>query len=250
VTAEQELPHMYGDLAGWFQLLSAPQEYEEEAAFYLDVLIRALGRVPRSVLELGSGAGNNAFNYKSAVESVTLSDLSSGMLALSRRLNPECEHIQGDMRSLRLERAFEAVFVHDAVCYMTSAADLEAAMTTAYVHCAPALAPDHVRESFAPSTDHGGNDGADGRALRYLEWTRAADPSGSSYEVDYAYLLSEAGQPTRAVYDRHVCGLFSRADWLRLLEEVGFQASVVPFEHSEVAYTLDVFVGVKPLRLA
>ena len=46
------------------------------------------------------------------------------MLALSRALNPECEHLAGDMRTLRLGRVFDAVFVHDAVCYMTTRADL------------------------------------------------------------------------------------------------------------------------------
>ena len=36
---------------------------------------------------------------------LTLTDLSEGMLAQSRALNPEAEHIAGDMRTLRLNRA-------------------------------------------------------------------------------------------------------------------------------------------------
>ena len=32
---------------------------------------------------------------------------------MSRSINPECEHVQGDMRTLRLGREFDAVFVHD-----------------------------------------------------------------------------------------------------------------------------------------
>ena len=35
---------------------------------------------------------------------MTLVDLSEEMLAVSRELNPECEHLQGDMRTLRLGR--------------------------------------------------------------------------------------------------------------------------------------------------
>jgi hypothetical protein len=122
-------------------------------------------------------------------------------------------------------------------------------MQTAFEHCRPGgvalFAPDHVRENFQPSTDHGGNDGHD-RSLRYLEWTHSPDASGATYVVDYAYLRCQAGQPVNVVHDQHVCGLFSRADWLRLLGEVGFAASVIPFQHSEVNYTLDVFLGVKP----
>ena len=61
-----------------------------------------------------------------------------------------------------------------------------------------------------------------------------------------AYLLYQDGQPIQTVHDQHRCGLFSRADWMRLLAEVGFQASTIPFQHTEVDYTLEVFLGVKP----
>src|SRR5439155_674947 len=124
-----------------------------------------------TLLELGAGGGSNAWYYKRHIESVTLTDLSEGMLTLSKTRNPECEHIQGDMRSLRVNRVFDAVFVHDAVCYMTTWDDLKQAMETAFAHRRPGgvalLAPDHVRENFQPGTDHGGHDGP-GRALRYL----------------------------------------------------------------------------------
>ena len=51
------------------------------------------------------------------------------------------------------------------------------------------VAPDHVRENFRTSTDHGGQDEAEAsRGLRYLEWTWDPDPGDSSYTVDYAYL--------------------------------------------------------------
>jgi len=49
---------------------------------------------------------------------------SEPMQALSRALNPECEHVLGDMRTLRLGRAFDVAFVQDAVMYMTSEEDL------------------------------------------------------------------------------------------------------------------------------
>ena len=67
---------------------------------------------------------------------MTLVDLSPQMLAVSRALNPECEHREGDMRTVNLGRTFDAVFVHDAIMYMTSEADsLIAAMRNAYRHC-------------------------------------------------------------------------------------------------------------------
>jgi hypothetical protein len=155
------------------------------------------------------------------------------------------------MRTVRLGRAFDCVFVHDAVVYMTTESDLKRVMETAFVHCRPGgaalFAPDHVRETFRASTRHGGRDG-ESRGLRYLEWTWDPDPTDSRYVVDCAYLLRESDGSVRVEHDRHVEGLFARADWLRLLSEVGFRSRVVPFEHSEVEVGAEVFVGSKPGR--
>ena len=146
---------MYDELAPWWPLLSAPADYGEEAAFYRGAILGAAELEVRSVLELGSGGGNNASHLKRHFD-LTLVEPSAGMLAVSRALNPHCEHVQGDMRTVRLGRRFDAVFVHDAVCYMTSEEDLLRAMETAFVHTRPGgsvvFAPDHVRETFRPST--------------------------------------------------------------------------------------------------
>jgi hypothetical protein len=84
-----------------------------------------------------------------------------------------------------------------------------------------------------------------GRSLRYLEWTWDPDPQDETYVVDFAYLLREGGQ-MRCEYDRHILGLFSRCDWLKLLGEVGFVPQSRPFEHSELEPgSTEVFVGVK-----
>jgi SAM-dependent methyltransferase len=230
------MPKMYEELASWWPLLSAPADYEEEAAFYGTTLAAACERPPRTVLELGSGGGNNASHLKSRFQMV-LVEPSPGMLELSRALNPECEHIAGDMRTARLGRQFDAVFVHDAVVYMTTESDLRKAIDTAFVHCKPGgaalFAPDFVRETFKPSTDHGGHDGQT-QGLRYLDWTWDPDPADTTYVVDYAYLLRTPDGAVRVEHDRHVEGLFSRADWLRLLTEAGFEPRAVPLEHSEL----------------
>ena len=204
---------LYDDLASWWPLLSPPSDYEEEAAFYREALTAACEGPVRTLLELGSGGGNNAFHLKPHF-TLTLVDLAPGMLEVSRALNPECEHVEGDLRSVRLGRTFDGVFIHDAICYMTTEADLRQAFETAYVHCRPGgaalFAPDYVRETFQPTTDHGGTDGAD-RALRYLEWAYDPDPADTSYLVDYAFLLRAPDGRTRIEHDRHVEGLFPRA---------------------------------------
>lgn len=245
-------PKLYGELASWWTLLSPPSEYAEEAAFYERLLTDACEPPAKTMLELGCGGGCNASYIKANFE-MTLVDRSENMLALSRALNPECEHVQGDMRSVRLSRMFDCVFVHDAVVYLTNVEDLRKAIETAFVHCraggAALFAPDHVIETFKPSTDDGGHDGDDGRALRYLEWTWDPDPNDSTYTVDYAYLLRESDGTTRVEHDRHIEGLFSRDEWLRLLSDTGFEPSVVPLEHSELEPgDYEVFVAKRPGR--
>lgn len=215
-------PRLYSDLAGWFHLLTAPSEYAEEATLYRQ-LLESMGPI-RTVLELGSGGGNNASHLKAQFR-MTLVDVSSQMLRESQRINPECEHLVGDMRSLRLGRCFDAVFIHDAVDYLTDLDDLRATMTTAHAHLHPGgvalLCPSHFRESFAPSTEHGGHDeGA--RGLRYLEWTWDPIPSDTTYVLDLAYLLRD-GMEVRVEHDRHILGLFSRDEWLTALRDTGFE---------------------------
>jgi SAM-dependent methyltransferase len=243
------MPKLYTLLADWWPLLSPPSEYPEEAAIYAQYLAGAGTQPSRTMVEFGSGGGSNASHLKQQFQ-MTLVDLSPGMLAVSRALNPECEHLEGDMRTARLGREFDRVFLHDAICYMTNAADLHKAVETAFVHCRPGgaalFAPDFVRENFRASTGHGGYDGEQ-RGLRYLEWTWDPDPADSTYVVDFAYILRDKDGAARVEHDRHIEGLFGRAEWLQILTGVGFQPRVVAFEHSEIATgPVEFFLGCKP----
>jgi SAM-dependent methyltransferase len=233
---------LYGELADWWPIFSAPQEYRKEAAFFARALAGSGDPPPRRVLELGSGGGNNAFHLKKKF-AMTLVDLSPHMLAVSRALNPECEHHEGDIRTVRLGRTFDAVFVYDAICHMTNQADLRAVMRTAFEHLRPRgvalFVPDFVRETFVENTDHGGNDTPRG-SVRYLQWTTDPTSSDTTYVVDFAILIRDAEGQTRLVHDRHTYGLFPRATWRRLLREVGFELRSVQLPDG---FGRDLFAG-------
>jgi SAM-dependent methyltransferase len=239
---------LYADLAPWWPLISPPEEYEEEAAFAARVLGQA-ARPVREVLELGSGGGHLASHLRPRF-SMTLVDASSPMLEVSRRLNPGCPHIAGDMRTIRLGRDFDAVFVHDAVGYMTSEADLRQVAGTAFAHCRPGgvavFVPDHTAETYQPGTGYGGTDGADGRGARYLEWAWDPDPADTWTLTEYAFLLREPGGAVRAVHETHRLGLFGRGTWLRLLEDAGFRARAITEETSEDRQPRELFAGAVP----
>jgi len=238
----------YGDLAAWWPLISAVEDYAEEASLFASVLRDHVDPL-QTVLELGSGGGNNAWHMKAGF-AMTLVDLSSAMLAASRAINPDCEHLEGDMRGVRLGRTFDAVFVHDAIDYMTTESDLRRAIETAFVHCRPGgvalLVPDHTAEAFEPGADHGGHDGADGRAARYLEWSTDPDPSDTWIVTEYAFVLREPDGSVEVAHETHRTGLFPRDDWLRLLTEVGFDADAIPEVTTEDRPPRDLFLGRRP----
>jgi len=235
-------PRLYSELAEWWPLLSPPSHYVEEAADLLPEMLAATD-APRTLLELGSGGGSLAYHLKSRLK-LTLSDRSLDMLAVSRTVNPECEHVHGDMRTLDLGREFDLVLVHDAIMYMTDPESVRAAIATARRHCrqggALILVPDNVRETFEPETATGGEDGPDGRGLRYLEWSFDPDPTDHTFENVYAFILRSADGSTRVEGDRHRLGLFARAAWLEWLDAAGFTARsrLDPWRR-------DVFVGVR-----
>ena len=249
MNTNETLPKLYQELADWWPLLSSPEEYEEEARFYKRTLLSACKLIPKTLLELGSGGGNNASHLKKHFQ-VTLVDVSPAMLKVSQELNPECEHIQGDMRNVRLGRQFDAVFIHDAIDYMHSEVDLAQVIETAFTHCRPAaaalFAPDHTRETFKPSTSHGGHDRGD-RGLRYLEWTWDPDNADTTYVAYMVYLLREGAVQIRSVFECHTRGLFGHEDWLRVIARAGFEAQSLPFEHTEIEPgSAHVFLGLKP----
>jgi SAM-dependent methyltransferase len=240
-------PKLYGELASWFHLLSSPPDYAEEAEFARGLLSGSPADIPATLVELGSGGGNNASHLKLHF-TMTLVDMSEGMLELSRKLNPECEHIRGDMRTFRSGRVFDAVFIHDAIMYMTTEEDLRRVFETAWLHCMPGgtalFMPDVIQETFVSLTTHGGHDGQteDGRSIRYIEWTYDPDPSDSTYTVDFAYLLREGRGPVRVVHDTHLFGIFPRDRWLKLLRETGFEGRSVADPWGR-----EVFVSKRPL---
>lgn len=242
----------YDELAPWWPLISPVGDYTEESAYFAGLLARAAALPVREVLELGSGGGHVAFHLKRSF-TVTLCDLAPAMIEASRRLNPECEHLVGDMRALRLGREFDAVLIHDAIDYMTTEDDLARAIATAFAHCRPGgvavFAPDHLREGFAESAADDGHDAHedDGRSLRYLEWAWDPDPGDTEILVEYAFLLREPGAPVRCVHETHRCGLFPRDTWLRVIADAGFTPAVVIEETTEDREPREVFLGRRPL---
>ena len=222
---------IYSDLADWWPMISPVRDYKQEAA-YLGALIShctaATAGTPgtrATVLDLGSGGGHVAVHLKDMF-TMTLVDISEQMLAVSRRLNPECDHHVGDMRTVRLGRGFDAVLVHDAIDYIIGKADLRLVIETAAAHCKPGgialFIPDYIKDTFSELTGGGGG-GVDGtgRTASFVERTWDPDPADDWVQADYEFTLYTPGAQAEVVRESHRLSAFSRDTWLSLLADAG-----------------------------
>ena len=224
---------LYQELASWWPVISPSVEYADDAAVIGGIFASA-GRPVRSVLDLGCGGGHVAMYLKDG-RSMTLVDLSAEMLAVSRQLNPDCDHVQGDMRTIRLGRQFDAVLAHDAVDYLTSRGDLGRVIGTAFAHCRPGglavFAPDHTAETFRAGTGGGGGHDGTGRQASFRERTSDPVPGDDWILAEYEFTLRDADGTVRVVPEAHRLGAFRRDTWLRALRAAGFAAEARPGLH-------------------
>ena len=242
------LHRLYNDLAWLWPVISPPEEYADESGFWRRALRDKLGEGRHRILELGAGGGHN-LSHLSRHFQATAVDISPQMIRLSTGLNPGVEHYQGDMRSVRLGRTFDAVLIHDAVSYMLAEEDLKATLETSRVHLRPEglllIGPDWVREDF------------DGATPIQFQWVRKKgrvevtideylhDPDSDDTQIEsiYTYTIIENGKE-RVEKDTHTTGLFPIATWTRLMEEVGFAVEVGRLPPNRGGYGGVLFSGV------
>lgn len=219
---------MYDEFAHLWTQISAPEEYADEAEILLDLVFELLGKergeFRPSMLEMGVGGGNNLCHMTPWVDAVA-ADISPQMLAVSQALNPGVKHVIGDMRSMRLEKKFDVVLVHDAISYITTEADLLATFETARTHLEPGgvfiTGPDWLRgvtEIPNISSKLGGFG-----ELSYTEFVHDPDPTDTEIEIIFTYFIKDQEGSVRVEEDRHRHGLFGMETWLKLMRHAGFE---------------------------
>ncbi len=224
-------PRLYDDLAYLWPILSPPDHYTAESSVLRGLIekhFEGSHDQRRSVLELGAGGGHTLVHLIDAYD-CTAVDLSEPMLENCRELVPQAETLVGDMRTVRLDRKFDAVFIHDAIDYMVSEAEVRQALETAAAHLEPGglcvIAPTYTRETFIDGEVADDGTTTDSQELTYFTYVHDPDPMDDTFEMILLYLIRDMN--TRAVElveDRHTCGLFSNDQWLAWIEDAGFDA--------------------------
>lgn len=243
---------MYEELAWLFPILSPAEHYEEESERFYRLMRKEADIPVLTMLNLGCGAGCHDVHFERYFEIVGV-DLSETMLEVARDTNPQVEYIQGDMRDIRLDRAFDSVAVFDSMVYMTTPEMLRQAFETAFAHLKPGgvlvTAPEEVPETFEQNANWTRTMEGDDVSVTFIEHVYDPDPDDTEYETTYVYLVRRAGEEQKVYTEFHRCGIFPVSTWLRLLEEVGFEAKAVSFEPDAPRTGLPdpILVGKKPL---
>ena len=225
MSAEGGTYRLYNDLAWLWPLWGDVDEYLEECELFTRLFReRATGEV-QTLLDVGCGGGKHAFHFKKNFE-LTGIDISQAMLANAKTLNPECEFLIGEMRTLDLGREFDAVFLNDSIAYMKTEGDLLAAFQSAHRHLRPGGAmvvmAEVTKETFRQNKTAVSISEADDLEITVIENNYDPDPGDNTCETTFVHLLREKGK-LRIEHDHHIVGIFSIDVWRRLLKDTGFE---------------------------
>jgi len=242
---------LYSDLSWLWPIWGDPTvSYAKYCDHVVQLLQKHARRPIETLLNIACGGGKNTFNLKKHYR-VTGVDISRPMLNLAEKLNPECEFLQGDMRSFSLGRTFDAILMDDGISYMGNRADLKAAILVAFQHLNPGgvmvAGPDNTTETFvqnytavAPAMS---NINYKNIEVVFIENYYDPDPTDEHYEGTMLYLIRENGE-LRVETDRHILGLFSIDTWRQIFQEVGFDIDENNYAESSKEYRS--FACVKP----
>jgi SAM-dependent methyltransferase len=217
---------LYTDLAYLWPLWgNADTEYADYCRHVTGLIRQFSPLSATTLLDIGCGGGKNVLNLKREFE-VTGLDLSPAMLDLAKELNPDCTFVQGNMRTCRLGRTFDAVLMDDAISHMNCRTDFVAAFRTAYAHLNPGgvliATPDVTTETFRQNRTTATPAARDGLDVVFVENVYDPDPTDEQYETTILYLMREHGR-LRIVTDHWTMGIFSMNTWREVLLETGFE---------------------------
>lgn len=242
---------LFDDLSWLWPLWGdATVEYARYCDHVVGLIRRYALRPTKTLLDIGCGGGKNLLNLKRDFL-VTGLDLSPAMIAQARALNPGCEIVPGDMRSFALGRTFDAILMDDAISFMDTREDFEAAFRTAFAHLAPGgvlvATPDVTKETFrqnrTTSTPAAEAVKPADLDVVFVENVYDPDPEDDRYETTMVFLVRRQGV-LQVETDVVSLGVFSLDTWRDVLSGTGLEVNEGTYADGEDEYV--VFACVRP----
>ena len=242
----------YNDLAWTEDWLTKPADYEDEVTIYVELIKQYSAEPPDTLLHMGSGAGGHDWVFKRSFN-VTGVDISLGMLEKAQATHPDIEYLEGDMRTLRLNRLFDTVVIPDSIDYMVSLADLQQAIQTAVEHLKTGgilLVVGKTEETFQNNNFAYVGD-KNGVHVTLLENNYINTFRPNTYEATFVYLIRHQGE-LNVYTDHHVLGLFPLATWYKVFKDAGLATQRMNLNHIydkyllvDGEYPMTIFIGQK-----
>ena len=195
---------LFGTYASYYNLLYRDKDYDAEVDYLVSLLSRYSSGAS-SLLNLGCGTGRHDLLFSQRGYKVTGVDLSREMLEIARDQAQEAKQtvdlFQGDARSIRLEKRFDAVFaLFHVMSYQTANEDLLAVLRTAWNHLEAEgvfyfdcwYGPGVLSEP--PTTRVKRMESETLKVTRLAESTQ--DPNENLVTVDYEILVERVGSQT------------------------------------------------------
>jgi SAM-dependent methyltransferase len=224
---------LYTTHAHLWSLISPLESYEAEMVEWCGLVA---GRDIQDVLDLGSGGGHHLFHLVQGLETLTggvAVDLSSSMLDELGALLPQFETINHDMTTLRLERRFDLVSVHDSFCYLTEVQQIGHLFDTIRHHLKrdgiSLVKLDAVTDDFEGPYRYLTTFEDDERevTLTHYEW----DPKAGDGWLEVVYLfLERVRELVTTREERHRLGLYAKDSLLEIASNSGLSGSFHPLE--------------------
>lgn len=208
----------FTQLASVYDAIMAEVEYDEWAAFILDVA-RERGYGGGALLDLGCGTGNSTAPMHERGLDVMGIDKSAAMLAVARAKLPEVEFVETGFTELDLGHRFELVYsVFDALNNLLTDDDMRETFRRVNRHLEPGglfvfdvNTPTGLRDLWEGGKAEGWADDV------YYSWTHTYDEATGLAHVE-AFCSTESG----SFVERHSERGYAAGDLVRLLAGAGF----------------------------
>jgi predicted TPR repeat methyltransferase len=217
----------YRDSAAAYDVLHAARrkDYGREAATVAE-RVRRHRPEARSILDVACGTGLHLAALAAHGFDLEGVDLSEEMLAVAARRVPDVPLHQGDMRTFRLGRRFDAVVcLFSAIGYMTTLEDLAMAVANLRDHLVPGGVM-VVEPWFQPDNWHDGavfGEGAQAGGLAVGRVSRSWREGGESL-IEMRYVMARSDR----VWDFteiHRMGLFTTDEQLEVIGAAGLSVA-------------------------
>lgn len=221
-------PRLYSDLTWIWPLLSPPEDYEVEAPVLVENLLASGMPEGGTLLHMGCGGGSIDWHLKKHFR-LTGFDISEQMLAHARTVNPEVEYVPGDIRTARLARTFDGVFIHDAIAYITTFEDLVRTYQSAGAHLERGgivmSIPEQVREEYVEDRVRSQVHRSGDLSVTTVEVAFDPDPNDTSFETTFVFLARRSGK-LKVEVDTHLNGIHSIVSFIEAMEAASFEVQL------------------------